>query len=310
MTSSQPPQPPAGGQPPEHGHQPGHGQPPFQPPPGYGQHPPSGYGQEPPPGYGQQQGYGQQPPPGYGQQQGYGQQPPPGYGQQQGYGQQPPPGQPAGTGGGSSFDLTKLKMADYVIAGGTLLFFILAFFPWFTLGAEFFGNFSYSGFESGNVTTAFVLLLLATAWALLPTFTDLKLGFPRSWVTVGLAALAWLLTLFAWIDSFDGDFSVWALLGFLTATAVLLFAVLALLPELRNRPALPGGLANAAQWANQPAPDFGQQPGSPGQHPGPQQPGHGSAAAPQQYAPPPFAPPSSPAPGGPPAAGEGRPPTG
>ena len=74
----------------------------------------------------------------------------------------------------------------------------------------------------------------------------------------------WLLTLFAWLDSFDGDFSIWALLGMLTATAILVFAVLSLLPELRNRPALPGGLANAAQWANQPAPEFGQQQGRPG----------------------------------------------
>ena len=44
----------------------------------------------------------------------------------------------------------------------------------------------------------------------------------------------------------------------LVATAILLFAVLALLPELRNRPALPGRPGRAAQWANQPAPDFGQ----------------------------------------------------
>ena len=56
MTSSQPPQPPTGGQHPEHGQ---------PPPPGYGQQPPAG----PPPGYAQQPpppGYGQQPPPGYG----------------------------------------------------------------------------------------------------------------------------------------------------------------------------------------------------------------------------------------------------
>jgi hypothetical protein len=207
-------------------------------------------------------------------------------------------------------------MADYVIAGGTLLFFILAFFPWFTIEDQFFGGFSLSGFDSGNVTTAFVLLLLATAWAVLPAFVDLKIGFPRSWITVALAALAWLLTLFAWIDSFDGDFSIWALLGFLTATAILLFAVLALLPELRNRPALPGGLANAAQWANQPAPDFGQQPGGPGQHPG-QHPGQGHAAPPYagppappapgaHAAPPSFPPPPPPpAPGGSTASGEG-----
>ena len=58
------------------------------------------------------------------------------------------------------------------------------------------------------MTSAFVLFLLATAWTLLPAFADLRLGFPRSWITVGLAALAWLLTLFAWLESFDGGFSV------------------------------------------------------------------------------------------------------
>jgi hypothetical protein len=201
-------------------------------------------------------------------------------------------------------------MADYVIAGGTLLYLILSFFPWFSFGDDFFG-FSFSGFESGNVKYAFVLFLLATAWALLPAFYDLRLGFPRSWITVALAALGFLLTLFAWFDTFDVDFSIWALLGMLTATAILLFAVLSLLPELRNRPALPGGLAGAAQWANQPAPNFGHQQG--------QQFGQGSNGPPaqpygqppqQQYAPPPPAPAGPPssygpsAPGGSSASGE------
>jgi hypothetical protein len=258
MTASQPPQPPqGGGQPPQPGPQPGYGQP-QGPPPGYQQGPPPGYQQQgPPPGY--QQG----PPPGY--QQG----PPPGYGQPNPY------GQPAGTGGpGFSFDLKKLKMADYVIAGGTILYLVFALFPWYQFGDDEFFGFSLSGFESGNVTSAFVLFLLATAWAVLPAFVDLKIPFPRSWITVGLAALGVLLTLFAWLDTFDVDFSVWALLGFLTSVVILLFAVLALLPELKNRPALPGGLANAAQWANQPAPEFGQQPGpqygAPQGQPGPQ----------------------------------------
>jgi hypothetical protein len=208
-----------------------------------------------------------------------------------------------------SLDLKKLRMADYVIAGGTVLFFVLAFLPWFTLGEDAFGRFTLSGWDSGNVTTAFLLLLLAAAWTLLPAFADVQAGFPRSWITVGLAALAWLLTLFAWIRSFEGDFSVWALLGFLTATGVLAFAVLRLLPELRNRPALPGGLANAAHWANQPAPDFGQQPG------GQAHPGYGNPAPPQ-YSPPPVPhaggpgaapPPSFPAQPPPPAPGASAP---
>jgi hypothetical protein len=199
--------------------------------------------------------------------------PPPAYAQQPpSYGQPPqPPGQnpfghPQGTGGGVAFDAKKLTMAAYVIAGLTVLYLILSFFTWYDLGSEeFFGvDFNVSGWAgSGSVKTAFFLFLLATVWALLPAVTDLKLGFPRSWVTVGLAALGFVLTLVAWIDTFKWNFSIWALLGMITATAILLFAVLTLLPELRNRPALPGGLANAAQWANRPAPTGGQQPGQP-----------------------------------------------
>ena len=241
MTSSQPPQPPMGGQPPEPGQ---------QPPPGYGQQPP-GYSAPPPSG----------PPPGYGQQ------PPAGYGQPPQHPGQNPFAQAQGSGGGVAFDAKKLTMAAYVLTGLTALYLILSFFTWYDLGAEeFLGvDFNVSGWAgSGSVKTAFFLFLLASVWALLPAFTDLKLGFPRSWVTVGLAALGFVLTLVAWIDTFKWNFSIWALLGMLTATAILLFSLLALLPELRNRPALPGGLANAAQWANRPAPEFGQQPGQPG----------------------------------------------
>jgi hypothetical protein len=285
MTSSQPPQPPMGGQPREPGP---------QPPPGYGQQPPPGYGAPtpswPPPGY------AQQPSPGYGQ-------PPEQPGQNQS-------GAPQGTGSGVSFDAKKLTMASYVIAGLTVLYLILSLFTWYDLGnEEFLGvDFNVSGWTgSGQVRTAFFLFLLATVWALLPAFTDLKLGFPRSWVTVGLAALGFVLTLVAWIDTFKWNFSIWALLGMLVATAILVFSVLSLLPELRNRPALPDGLAHAAQWANQPGRDVGQQPGQPtgsgfyGQPAPPYgQPPH------QQFAPPPPPPPSY----GPPSGGPSGPPLG
>jgi hypothetical protein len=106
---------------------------------------------------------------------------------------------------------------------------------------------------------------------------------------VGLAALGFLLTLFAWFDTFSVDFAIAPLLAVIVAAAILLFAVLSLLPELRKRPALPGGLANAAQWANQPAPDlgqqFGQQQGQPG-HPGPHQAPHQAPHHTQHPAPP------------------------
>jgi hypothetical protein len=273
MTSSQPP-PPQGVPGPEHGQ---------QPPPGYAQQPAPGYAQQPPPGYaapppsGPPPGYAQQSPPAYGQPP-----PPPGYGPPQ---PGPGPFPPAqGAGAVAAFDVKKLTAASYVLAGLTLLYLVLSFFTWYDLsdGAFFGVGFDVSGWTgSGQVKTAFFLFLLATVWALLPAFTDLHLGFPRAWVTVGLAALGFLLTLIAWIDTFTWNFSIWALLGMITATAILQFSVLTLLPELRNRPALSGGLAGAAQRADQPAP------GQPYGHP------------PQQQ----FAPPPPPAPGGTPSYG-------
>jgi hypothetical protein len=243
--TSQPPHPPGGyGQPgfgqqpgqPGYGEQPGYGQQPAQPQygqqPGYGA-PSQPYGQQPPygqPGYGQQPAYGQPVTgqPNYGQQPPYGQPP---YGQQQ-YGQDPY-GRPAGTGGSVGFDPKKLTMADYVIAGATVLFLILSFFPWYQLEDLFFGaDLSFSGWRSGQVKTAFFLFLLASVWTALPAVVTLRLGFPRSFVTVGLAGLGFLFALLGWLDSFGAGltFSIWALLGFLTAAAVLVFAVLSLLP--------------------------------------------------------------------------------
>jgi hypothetical protein len=197
-------------------------------------------------------------------------------------------------------------MADYVIAGGALVYLILAMLPWYRVDyGDAFGvdvpgdTVSLSGFSySGLVSLSFVLFLLAAVWTCLPAVTDLKLGFPRAWITVGLAALGLLLTLFAWIGSLgDSGFEIAPLLGLVVAAAITLFAFLRLLPELRNRPALPGGLANAAQWANQQAPAFGAHGGSgsgpvgpppagPGGHVGPGAPG-GPGAPPPPPPPPP-----------------------
>ena len=225
MTASQPPQPPAGDQQPGPGSSP-YGQP--APPPGF-----------PAPGHGPQPFGGAQP-----------------------GGSATSFGQPAGA--GFSMDLKKLTMATWVIGAGTVLFLILALFPWWEFGDQFFGvSYSLNGFSSGLVSSAFVLFLLATAWAALPAFYDLKVGFPRAWVTVGLAGLGFLLTLFAWINTFSVGFSIWALLGAITALAITVFAVLSLLPELRDQPTLPGGLANAAEWANQPGADRGRAPTGP-----------------------------------------------
>jgi hypothetical protein len=216
MTSSQPPQPPVGGQPP------------------HGQQPPQPYGQPPAPG---QQPAGQVPP-------------------------QNPYSQPAGTGGPSvSFDAKRLTMASYVLAGLTVLYLVLSFFDWYQFEDDFFGGaLDQNGWFNDDVKIAFFLFLLATVWAVLPAFAEVKVGFPRSWITVGLAAGGLLFTLLAWFDTFDEflDFSFVALLGVITALAIVLFAVLSLLPELRNRPALPGALGGAAQWANRSASGPGQ----------------------------------------------------
>ncbi|MGY1811869.1 hypothetical protein [Blastococcus sp. SYSU D00820] len=267
MTSSQPPQQPGG-----------YGQ------PAYGQQPP---GSPTPPPYGQPQ---PQPQPAYGQQ-------PPAYGQN-------PYARPAGTGGG--FDLKKLKVADYIVAGGALVYLVLAILPWIDFDEYYFGGEDYNvnGFSfSALVTLSFILLLLAAAWSFVPAFTTLKLGFPGGWITVGLTGLALLLTLIAWIQTFSWEFSLVGLLALLVTVAVTVFAVLRLLPELKNRPAVPGAFAGAAQWANQQAPDFAAQGGATGQpqygQPQAPQQQYGQPQAPQQYAPqqpaqPQYAPPPPP----------------
>jgi hypothetical protein len=230
-----------------------------------------------------------------------------------------------------AFDLKKLRMADYVIAGGAILYLIFAIFPWFDYSYYYFGiknatffNDSLSGFGSGLVTSSFVLFLLAALWAVLPAVYNLRVNFARGFITVGLSALGLVLTLLAWIKSLGGGFFIFALLGFVVAVVITLVAVLSLLPEMGNRRPLPGALAGAAQWANQQAPDlttaFGGSRGAPGQpgqpghmgqpgHPGQPGPGYGQPAAPPSYgAPAPGAPGSAPPP---PPYGDpaGRPPT-
>jgi hypothetical protein len=152
-----------------------------------------------------------------------------------------------------------------------VLFLVCAVLPWFTFDFGFGISESINGFDFSLVTGSFVLLLLATVWALLPAVYPVAVPFPRSVVTVGLTGLAFLLTLLEWISTFEAGFSVFALLTFLAAAAALAFALLRLLPELRSTPSLPGSLGDAAQWANQQAPQFG---------------GQGSAGGSQSYGPP------------------------
>ncbi|SFO95949.1 hypothetical protein SAMN05660464_1719 [Geodermatophilus dictyosporus] len=294
MTSSQPPEQPGTPGQPGPGGQPGYGQPPASP---YGQPQPGQPAQDQQPHHEEQApalGWGQQP---YGVP--HGQPPPSG----------PGPGRPAGAG----VDLERLGVADLVVAGGALLYLVLALLPWVTYSSDDFGipgfdvpavSYSFTGFDvSGLVPSSFVLLLLAAVWALLPAVVDLRLGFPRSWVTVGLAGLATLLTLVAWFQALELGFSLVGSLALLVAAAVTVFAVLRLLPELRDRPTLPGGPAAAAQWAGRRAPEFGpsghpgvgqstgsgRTPGQPWAQQPYGQPGYGSPYAQQPYGQPGYA---------------------
>ena len=251
---------------------------PRQPPPH-----PQGYS-APPQGNSAPQGYSS-PPQGPSAPQGHSAPPP----------AQAPWGQPGGqsvAGGSGSparsgLDLGKLRMADHAVAAGTLLYLILSILPWYSSievgGVEFDLPDAVNGFDFGSITFAFVLLLLATAWALLPAVTDIAVPFPRSFVTAGLAALAFVLTLIEWLSNLDAGFSVTGFLALLVSAAVLAFAVLRLLPDLRGSK-VPGGLSGATSWANQPAPQFGQQFG---QQSGQQSGGYGQPgqAAAQQPAP-------------------------
>src|SRR4051794_7999774 len=183
--------------------------------------------------------------------------------------------------------------------------------PWFSIDGFDLGSgfevpgVSVNGFDSGTLTFALVLLLLAAAWTLLPAVTDVPVPFPRSFITAGLAALVFLLTLIEWLSTFDAGFSFFGLMTFLASAAVLAFAGLRALPELRGAAPAPSGLAGAAQWANGPAPQFGSTAGHQpaGPPPGQPQPPYGQPP----YGQPPYGQPTYGQPDG--GSTYGRPPT-
>jgi hypothetical protein len=274
-------QPPSYGQP-GYGQQPGYGAPYGQPP--YGQ---PGYGQPEQPGYGYgQPGSGAQHPQPYGQPP-YGQSPwgQPAYGQQapwgQPYGQQPPAQQPwapqARSGPQVGLDRTRVHRGDWLVTLCAVAFLLFAALPWFTFDFGFGFSESINGFDFTLVTTAAVLLVLAAVWSLLPAVVDLGLPFPRGFVTVGLTSLALLLTFAEWLSSFEGGFSPFALLTFLTAAAAVVVAVLTLLRQPHSRP---GTTSAGTPWPT-------QQPGQPWQPAtyGQQQPPYAAPSAPEQSPP-------------------------
>jgi hypothetical protein len=160
---------------------------------------------------------------------------------------------------GTRVDLGRLRRADCGVAAGTLLYLVCLLVPWFHVGAVDLG-FGYriapasaNGFDSGLLVCALVLLVLATAWALLPAVADLATPFPRSFATAWLAGLAFLLTLIVWGSTFDVGFTVAGLLALLCSLAVLGCAALRLLPDATRPGALPRRLAGVVRWVNLPA---------------------------------------------------------
>jgi hypothetical protein len=195
----------------------------------------------------------------------------------------------------------RLHLADQAIAAGTVLFLVVALLPWLRVhGIDVGGGFrtpgfSLNGFDLGLVTLAFVLLVLATVWTLLPSVAEMPVPFPRAVVTVGLTALALLFTLTEWLRALDLGFSLMGLLAVLTAGATLGFAVLRLVAEMCP-PGLPGGLVRVTRWADRPASRVGRSGGRARRHPRPVagQPDDGEPADPA---------------GSPPPAGYGPPPS-
>lgn len=300
--TSQPPPPPGGPG------QPGPGQPP------HGQQP---WGQQPAQ---PQQPWGQQPPP---PQQPWGQQPPQGGYAQPGYGAPGGPGRAK-----TAVDFSKVGLFERLIAGSALLFTLFMVLPWYGfdeegLGIEDvdsstngfsdtvgFGGFTFDvGYATWPAILAWLLLLAAAVWVLLPAFRDVRLPVPRALVTAGLTGLAFLLFLITWIDQLglndgpddDAGFSIVAFLALLTVLAATVLAVLRALPELRARKAAggsaPGGHAPGVQQPGQPPQPYGQ---APQQQPYQQQPpGQPGQPGTPPTTPPPPPPPAAPGPQGP-----------
>lgn len=289
----------------------------------------------PPPGGPGQPGPGEQPPqqPPYGQpQQPWGQQaqppqPPQPWGQQpqQPWGQPPeggfaPPGAGAPGRSRTSVDFSKVGLFERLIAGSALLFTLFMLLPWYGFDEEGiddvdastngfsdavgFGDFTFDiGYVTWPAVLAWLLVLAAAVWVLLPAFTTVRVPVPHSVVTAGLTGLAALLFLITWIDQLgladgpddEAGFSIVAFLALLTVLGAFVLAVLSL---LRARKATGG-------WPD--ASGTGHQQHGPAQQPPPEQHQQQPYGQQQPYQPPPV-PPSQPyGQQGPPPAEPGRP---
>lgn len=131
----------------------------------------------------------------------------------------------------------RLRKTDHAVAGCTLLYLVWALLPWMSIGRGFYVSGSVSGFGwSWLVPLALALFVLASAWALLPAFADVRGGTGRDWITVAFGAVGAVCTFMAWLASLTWGVSAFALLGLLTAAALTAVAVLGILPDLRRRP--------------------------------------------------------------------------
>ena len=155
----------------------------------------------------------------------------------------PPPADPQApaepVGHRRRFDPAVLRRCDLAVVAGAVLQLVSMALPWFRVDAFDLGSgyrfpaVSVNGFDSIALTCAAVLQVLAAGWALLPACAHVPAPFPRSSLTAGLAAVAFVLTLVEWLSTFDTGFTVMGLLTFLCSVGVLVAAAWALLSELR-----------------------------------------------------------------------------
>ena len=129
----------------------------------------------------------------------------------------------------------RLSWWDRGVVVGALVYAALGLLPWASVTFDVLGRISARGYGfSTLVPISAVLLVGAAVWAVLPAATPVPGGLPRSAVTLGLAALAFLLTLVTWLRSTDYGFEVVPLLAVLVTVAVGVCAALSLLSELRS----------------------------------------------------------------------------
>lgn len=136
-------------------------------------------------------------------------------------------------------DLSKLKMTDWLVGGGTIVFLIAMFMPWYKADVDGIGSGSVNGFDYTFFGWLPLLLLLAVgALTVLPKLADgvkvpEQLGpLPRAQAAFIGAAVAAAIVLLRLIISDDGDVpeifadeidisrGIGLFLGFLAAAAV------------------------------------------------------------------------------------------